>query len=188
MSETNAGGAAHGTGGAEGGGRVESSSEIKGDAGAGHTGGVKNGGAATGQAPHIAAEATAAGSGAKQPPPRKAPAPHAHGPGAEGAKRKSAAEGAQGKGGATSPDAPGAQAGAAISPGLAELGATFAIYFNGQLRKAGVVKVAHAARQWHVASINEQGLRITEPNGTGVNHIPLTVELLAYLLSQVAHL
>lgn len=72
---------------------------------------------------------------------------------------------------------------------FAELGAVFAQYFNQQLLKATyTLKVVHDRRQWNVAAVTEKGLKITEPNGTGVAHISPTVEHLGNLLSQVAHL
>jgi hypothetical protein len=77
----------------------------------------------------------------------------------------------------------------AAAMGFAELGAAFAQYFNQQILKAtNTLKVVHDRRQWNVAAVTEKGLKITEPNGTGVVHIPATVEHLGHLLSQVAHL
>jgi hypothetical protein len=178
MPEQSAAAAADNQSDEQGGGQVESSAGAKGDA-SGAASEAKDDTGATGEGPGMNAPAAGAAARTRRGGRGPGSAGVAAGGGATGAAAEGAHAGATSEGGSVS----------AVAPGFAALGVNFAGYFNAQLRKAtNPVKVSHKAKQWIVSQIDEQGVRVTEAHGGAVEYVEPTLETLAYLLSQVAHL
>ena len=118
-----------------------------------------------------------------RPAGQQTPATGTTGAGASGTTGGAAVSTRRAQGGARGGARENATAGAAF----ATLGATFAQYFNEQLKRIPrAPKITHERRQWTVAGIDEQGLRITDgPNAE--LHVEPTVEQLRELLSLLGH-